>query len=123
MRYFYFSNLPHNIRMKSSEIQNRLAENLKRIRKERKLTQFELAEKAGISDETVKNIELCKTWTSEKTLSQLTEALEIDIHSLFLPISSSFDKQISDDNRQIKKAILDNLQNFVDINLRKMLDD
>jgi transcriptional regulator with XRE-family HTH domain len=109
--------------MKSSEIQNRLAENLKRIRKERKLTQFELAEKAGISDETVKNIELCKTWTSEKTLSQLTEALEIDIHSLFLPISSSFDKQISDDNRQIKKAILDNLQKFVDINLRKMLDD
>ncbi|UKI56142.1 MAG: helix-turn-helix domain-containing protein [Treponema succinifaciens] len=52
--------------MKSSDIQKRLAENLKRIRKQQKLTQFELAEKAGISDETIKNIELCKTWTSEK---------------------------------------------------------
>ena len=63
--------------MKSSEIQNRLAENLKRIRKERKLTHFELAEKAGISDETVKNIELCKTWTSEKLFPGLLMLLAL----------------------------------------------
>ena len=108
--------------MKSSEIQNRLAENLKRIRKQKKLTQFELAEKACISDETIKNIELCKTWTSEKTLSQITEALEIDIHSLFLPVSSSFNKQISEDNQQIKKNIIENLRQFIDSNLQKMIE-
>ena len=106
--------------MKSSEIQSRLAENLKRIRKQKKFTQFELAEKAGISDETIKNIELCKTWTSEKTLSQITEALEIDIHSLFLPVASTFNKQISEDNQQIKENIIENLRQFVDSNLRKM---
>lgn len=109
--------------MKSSEIQNRLAENLKRIRKEKQLTQFELAEKAGISDETVKNIELCKTWTSEKTLSQLTDALNIDIHTLFLPISSSFDKQTSNDIKQIKQAIVDNLHNFVNTNLKNIMNE
>ena len=109
--------------MKSSEIQKRLAENLKRIRKGKKLTQFELAEKAGISDETVKNIELCKTWTSEKTLSQITDALNIDLHSLFIPISSSFNKQNDEDNKQIKKAIIANIQNFIDSNLKKMMSE
>lgn len=109
--------------MESRDIQKRLAENLKRIRKGKKLTQFELAEKAGISDETVKNIELCKTWTSEKTLSQITEALDIDIHSLFLPVSSSFNKHNDEDTKQIKKAIIDNIQNFIDSNLKKMLNE
>ena len=109
--------------MKSTEIQKRLAENLKRIRKGKKLTQFELAEKAGISDETVKNIELCKTWTSEKTLSQITEALNIDIHSLFIPVPSSFNKQNDEDNKQIKKAIIDNIQTFIENNLKKMLSE
>ena len=109
--------------MKSSEIQNRLAENLKRIRKEKQLTQFELAEKAGISDETVKNIELCKTWTSEKTLSQLTDALNIDIHTLFLPVSSSFDKQTSTDIKQIKQAIVDNLHNFINTSLENIMKE
>ena len=109
--------------MKSSEIQTRLAENLKRIRKQKKLTQFELAEKAKISDETIKNIELCKTWTSEKTLSQITDALEIDIHTLFLPVASSFDKQIADDNKQIKANIIENLREFVNVNLKKMTEE
>ncbi len=109
--------------MKSSEIQSRLAENLKRIRKAKKMTQFELAEKAGISDETVKNIELCKTWTSEKTLSMITEALEIDIHTLFLPTASTFDRQISEDNLRIKANIIENIKQFVDTNLKKMLEN
>ncbi|WP_308690603.1 helix-turn-helix transcriptional regulator [uncultured Treponema sp.] len=109
--------------MKSSEIQIRLAENLKRVRKQKKLTQFELAEKAHISDETIKNIELCKTWTSEKTLSQITDALEIDIHTLFLPIASSFEKQLFEDNQQIKANIIENLRQFLDLNLKRMTEN
>ena len=109
--------------MKDSEIQTRLAENLRRIRKSQHLTQFDLAEKAKISDETIKNIELCKTWTSEKTLSQITDALNIDIHSLFIPVPSSFDKEISNDCQQIKANILENLRQFVETNLRKMAEE
>ncbi len=106
--------------MKDSEIQKRLAENLKRIRKEKKLTQFALAEKAKISDETIKNIELCKTWTSEKTLSQLTDALEVDIHSLFIPVPSSFNKNESEDKKRIKANILENLRRFVETSLKEI---
>lgn len=99
--------------MTSNDIQSRLAVNLKRIRKEKKLTQFQLAELAEISDETVKNIELCKCWTSEKTLSQITEALEVDVHRLFLPVSASFNKD-SESAKVIKEAISENLRKYVD---------
>ena len=65
------------------EIQTRLAHNLKRLRKNRNLTQFELAEKANISEAMVKSIELSLAWPSDKTLSQLSEALDVDIINFF----------------------------------------
>ena len=64
--------------MTSDDIQTRLGENVKRIRKELKLTQFQLAEKADLSEETVKNIELSRCWTSDKNLAKLTKALQVD---------------------------------------------
>ena len=75
--------------MTSDDIQTRLGENVKRIRKEQKLTQFQLAEKADLSEETVKNIELSRCWTSDKNLAKLTNALQVDIHSLSLPGQNS----------------------------------
>lgn len=67
------------------EVQKRLAENLKRMRKERKLTQFELAEKANISEAMVKSVELGQSWPSDKTVTQLAEALEVDVLTFFVP--------------------------------------
>lgn len=70
------------------EIQTRLAHNLKRLRKNRNLTQFELAEKVNISEAMVKSIELSLAWPSDKTLSQLSEALDVDIINFFLPTNT-----------------------------------
>ena len=70
--------------MESKDIQKRLAENLRKIRKNKKLTQFELAIKCDLSEAMIKNIELNRSWPSEKTLSQITKALDIDIYKLFL---------------------------------------
>ena len=102
-----------NIYMTSTDIQNRLGENVKRIRKERKLTQFQLAEKADLSEETVKNIELSRCWTSDKNLAKITKALDIDIHCLFLPVVSTF-REDSKDTIVIKEAIAKNLRNYID---------
>ena len=107
-----------NICMTSDDIQTRLGENVKRIRKEQKLTQFQLAEKADLSEETVKNIELSRCWTSDKNLAKLTKALQVDIHCLFLPVCTSFNKD-SEDSTVIKKAIAENLKNYVN----SVLDD
>lgn len=73
-----------------NEIQIRLAENMKKIRKEKKFTQFDLAEKAEISEAMIKSIEICHAWPSEKTLLQISKALETDIFRFFMPVASSF---------------------------------
>ncbi|MCR4900364.1 MAG: helix-turn-helix domain-containing protein [Treponema sp.] len=98
--------------MKISEIQNRLGENLKQIRKSKKLTQFELAEKANVSEDTIKSLEQGRTWCSDKTLSQITEALEIDVVKLFMPIGESFKKN-KENTAKLKSAIAADVRNYV----------
>ena len=107
--------------MTCDDIKQRLGENVKRIRKEQHLTQFQLAEKAELSEETVKNIELSRCWTSDKNLAKLTKALEVDIHSLFLPVNSSFDDD-SQDSVIIKNAIADNLKHYVNSVLKEITE-
>ncbi len=99
--------------MTPDDIQKRLGENVKRLRKERGLTQFQLAEKADLSEETVKNIELSRCWTSDKNLAKITKALGVDISALFLPVKSSFNKD-SKNAATIKEAIAENLRSYVD---------
>ena len=94
------------------EIQTRLAHNIKRLRKNQNLTQFELAEKANISEAMVRSIELSLSWPSEKTLTQLSEALNTDIINFFVPenpentIESSLYSQIKD-------SITENYNNYL----------
>ena len=83
------------------------------------MTQFQLAEKAELSEETIKNIELSRCWTSDKNLSKITKALDVDVHQLFLPAASSFDED-SKNKSVIKKAILENLRRFVEASLKEI---
>ena len=106
--------------MQAKEIQNRLGENLKRIRKLHRLTQFALAEQANVSEDTIKSIELSRFWPSEKTLAQISEALEIDICHLFLPTSSSVpgDKNIM---KKIHAAVSQSYVEYMDSVLKKII--
>lgn len=106
--------------MTSDDIQKRLGENVKRMRKKQNLTQFQLAEKAELSEETVKNIELSRCWTSDKNLAKITKALDVDISALFLPVKSSFDED-SENSLVIKDAIADNLRCYVDSVLKDIV--
>lgn len=106
--------------MTSDDIRKRLGENVKRIRKEQNLTQFQLAEKAELSEETVKNIELSRCWTSDKNLAKITKALGVDISCLFLPVQSSFNED-SEKSIVIKKAIADNLKSYIDTVLKDII--
>ena len=79
-----------NKQMTKTELLIRLAENIKRIRKDKKLTQFELAEKADLSEMTIKKIETARQWTSDGTLVQLANALEVDVSGFFVPVEGDF---------------------------------
>ena len=61
--------------MISDDIQKRLAENVKRIRKSKKLTQFQLAEIADVSEETIKNIAQIKQTIAEELKSYIETKL------------------------------------------------
>lgn len=104
--------LIENDSMKLNEIQNRLGENIKQIRKAKKLTQFQLAEKANVSEDTIKSLEQGRTWCSDNTLSQITEALEIDVVKLFMPVGDSFKKN-KENSAQLKTAIAADIRNYV----------
>ena len=99
--------------MESKDIQKRLAENLRKIRKNKKLTQFELAIKCDLSEAMIKNIELNRSWPSEKTLSQITKALDIDIYKLFLPVAADLEQK-KEIKMAIKEEIIKEIRRYID---------
>lgn len=71
--------------MNSDELKNRLSANLKKIRKAKNLSQFELAEKAELSDQTINSIEGKRLWPSDKTMIKIATALETDAYQFLIP--------------------------------------
>ncbi|MBO5608219.1 MAG: helix-turn-helix transcriptional regulator [Treponema sp.] len=86
-------------------LQKRLSLNLKKARKQLSYSQEKLAEEAKISVQMMNDIEGCRRWPSEKTLTKLANALQIDVYMLFLPEES--DAQVS---QLQKQSIVDDLQ-------------
>ena len=71
--------------MESQEIRECLSLNLKKYRKMKGWSQFDLAEKAQISEQTMNSIEGLRLWPSDKTLSKISTALEVEMYKLFVP--------------------------------------
>ncbi len=70
-------------------LQKRLSSNIKKARKLLHFSQEKLAEEAKISVQMINDIEDCRRWPSEKTLSRLSNALKTDVYTLFLPEDST----------------------------------
>ena len=49
------------------------------------MTQEELAETANLSVQTINTIEGCRMWISDKSITRLAKALNIEIFQLFMP--------------------------------------
>jgi len=67
------------------EIRGILSENLKNQRKKLGYSQEKLAEISGLSVQTVNDIEGGRKWVSDKTISKLSAALQIECYQLLLP--------------------------------------
>ena len=75
----------YTYRMESQELREALSLNLKKYRKVKGWSQFELSEKAEISEQTVNSIEGLRLWPSDKTLAKMANALEVEMYKLFVP--------------------------------------
>jgi len=66
-------------------IKRLLSKNIKKHRGFFGYSQEKLAEKAGLSAQTLNDIEGCRRWVSAKTLSKLAKALNICEYQLLIP--------------------------------------
>lgn len=101
--------------MESLELRECLSQNLKKYRKTKGWSQFELAEKAGISEQTVNSIEGLRLWPSDKTLAKISSVLEIEMYKLFVP--QKFALQ-SESLAELKHAVVKTVEGLVHDTLR-----
>ena len=69
----------------SEPIRKILACNIKKYRNSFRYSQEKLAQKAGLSKQTLNDIEGCRRWVSSRTITRLARALNIDEYQLLLP--------------------------------------
>ena len=74
--------------MTEEELQTRVIENIRALRKMRSLSQEKLADKADISRQMMNDIEGRRRWLTKRTLVKLSNALDVDVHELFIPFAS-----------------------------------
>lgn len=86
--------------MTTEELQRRFSLNLKRLRKIKNFTQETLAEKAELSAQMINDIEGCRRWPSEKTLTKIANALSIDVYEFFLPV-----EEINEISPAVKRTV------------------
>lgn len=70
---------------------NRLATNLRRLRLEKKLTQEQLAERLGVSAQSVSRWETCATYPDVMLLPELAKLFGVLVDDLFRPCSNGYD--------------------------------
>ncbi len=101
--------------MDVDELKNRLSANIKKLRKQKNLSQFELAEKANLSDQTINSIEGKRLWPSDKTMVKIANALETDACTFFLPENHFSNKPANSIIiPELKSALKKNVEYLID---------
>jgi len=70
---------------KPEEIRLILARNIKKRREILGLSQEKLAESADLSVQTINTLEGCRMWVSDKSITRLAKALNVEVFQLFVP--------------------------------------
>jgi len=74
---------------KCEKIRRILAQNIKNRREYLGLSQEKLAEASNMSVQTINTIEGCRMWVSDKTVTRLAKALDIEVFQLFVPYQAN----------------------------------
>jgi transcriptional regulator with XRE-family HTH domain len=62
-----------------------LSANIKEYRGAEGISQEKLAERTGLSEQLIKDIEGCRSWVSDKTAVKLALALKVEVYQLLYP--------------------------------------
>ncbi len=91
--------------MTEEELQTRVIENIRTLRKKAGLSQEKLADKADISRQMMNDIEGRRRWLTKGTLVKLANALGVDVHELFIPYAEENDATKSAYEAITKKVV------------------
>lgn len=108
--------------MDQDNLKFRLSTNIKKFRKEYKLSQFELAERAELSEQTINSIESRRLWPSDKTLLKICGVFDIDVYQLFLPEMLSLAYR-NPDYAELKSAVVESVRHLVSQTLDEILKE
>jgi transcriptional regulator with XRE-family HTH domain len=67
------------------KLRETLSLNIKKQRKSLGLSQEKLAEAADLSSQTINDIEGCRMWVSDKTITKLAKVLQVEAYQLLIP--------------------------------------
>lgn len=93
-----------------TKVQKRLADNIRFYRKQKGMTQEDLAERAGTATNYIGTIEIGKKFPSPNMIEKIAKALEIDELALF---SESICNLTESDIKTIEKSLLENITKTV----------
>jgi transcriptional regulator with XRE-family HTH domain len=97
-----------------------LAANIKAKRSELGLTQEKLAELVDVSYQMIHDIEGCRTWVSDKTLQNLSEALEVDMYELLYPPSAD---RAGGQTGELSPHLVERLRKTIKSDIDRRLDE
>jgi len=96
--------------------------NIKKFRGILSYTQEKLAEKAGLSSQTLNDIEGCRRWVSSKTLSKLANALSVNEYQLLLPEKSKLTKKSGNSSIKSLTILKKEIKNAIDVKFEEAID-
>jgi transcriptional regulator with XRE-family HTH domain len=99
-----------------------LSKNIKKYRNNFRYTQEKLAEKAGLSMQTLNDIEGGRRWVSSKTLTKLAKALNIEEYQLLLPENGETEKNQGKSSLQSLISLKDSVICNIDIQFERAME-
>jgi transcriptional regulator with XRE-family HTH domain len=98
------------------------ARNVQKYRALLLYSQEKLAEKSGLSVQTIKDIEGCRRWVSDNTLTKLAKSLKITEFQLLLPEKYDSDKKYPPSTLKALVSLKKNLKTFLDTQFENTLN-
>lgn len=105
--------------MTEEELQTRVIDNIRYLRKKAGLSQEKLADKADISRQMMNDIEGKRRWLTKGTLVKLCNALNVDVHELFIP-SACENPDIQNTYQIITKKVVSKVKVAIDDALKNL---
>lgn len=99
-----------------------MSANIKKYRGVLNYTQEKLAEKCGLSTQTLNDIEGCRRWVSSKTISKLAKVLMIEEYQLLLPDKGASNNKTKDTSLKTLINLQKKLKSSIDVQFEEAID-